>query len=59
MMMTVFYAAVFPLGSLFAIISLIANYYVNKYMLLRHCQIFRVSFKIGRRIVIRDLYRIS
>mgnify|MGYP000964731717 FL=1 len=50
-MMTMFFAGIFPLGALFAIFGLLLSYYVNKYMLLRHSQLFKVSYRIGRRAV--------
>lgn len=50
-MMTIFFAAIFPLGAGMAFIGLCINYYVNKYMMLKHSQILRVSYKISRRIV--------
>lgn len=50
-MMTIFFAGIFPLGALFAICGLAISYYINKYMLLRHSQLFKVSYRIGRRAV--------
>lgn len=51
-MMTIFFAGIFPLGALFAVCGLVLSYFVNKYMLLRHSQLFKVSYRIGRRAVL-------
>lgn len=49
--MMIFFAAIFPLGAGMAFVGLCINFYVNKYMMLKHSQILRVSYKISRRIV--------
>lgn len=48
---SIFYAAVFPVGVLITMIGLFLTYWINKWWLLKHCSIPKLSYRLGRLVV--------
>ena len=59
MSMCFFYASIFPVGALISSIGLVISYFLGKKMLITHCSIPRISFKLGILIVIYYLNRLK
>jgi len=53
-----FYAAIFPVGAMIAMVGLIITFFVAKNQLVRFCSIPKLSFRLGKLVVSFNLYRI-